>query len=252
MLIKSKKQRLLLMILVGLSGCQFRKIKSPQDLTSTSNAASQTEGSTEVRSQVYYESIRKNILEPYCLKCHQGRRNPNLSTYENVIAHLNEIKITVINKKSMPPRKPLKEDLSQLLSDWIAQGALFEAGPNDTPTPTPTIEPSSEPTPLPSDGPSVTPVRVNFTLIKEQVLLKNCLSCHRVGNEDGNTELETYESIMSVKQWIEPLVFGKGKTPGGQDIIIPETDRMPPLDTRQLSADQLKLLRQWIDEGFKE
>lgn len=73
-----------------------------------------------------FQIIKTQVLDGQCLRCHSAaggnRGDVNLETYANVKSWLFEIEDTV-NNNIMPPRRPLPDDLKDLLKKWIELGA---------------------------------------------------------------------------------------------------------------------------------
>lgn len=219
-------------IILALGSCGFKKIKNgnkSEDLIEVQIA--------RINSRtIGFEQIKSKILTQNCLACHSGRKEPNLSTYAGVKSALSEIENTVNRKKTMPKKGPLSISLQAYLQAWINNGA-------------PEIASESE-----GDQPATPEViirPVTFSVIKAKVFQTNCNSCHSIGNHAENqeplTELETYKSTMSVKEWLDPIIFG-----GEGDVSVPVEDRMPPPNTPQLTNDQKSLLKMWFEDGYLE
>ncbi len=138
-------------------------------------------------------------------------------------------------------------------------------GPTSNPpvviiTPGPTASPSAAPSAGPSTAPSATPsaspsptipgiVRpVTFTVLKQKVIQPNCASCHGPNNDEGNTDLTDYDSMMSVVDFIEGLTTGVAHTPNG-DVYVKPDDRMPPSYAAQLTREQEAIILLWIQDG---
>jgi hypothetical protein len=69
-----------------------------------------------------FETIKKQVLEPHCFRCHDSFMKLPLATYEQVVPYLSKIRWTVMTNQ-MPPKTPLNDDLKQKLFEWIDQGA---------------------------------------------------------------------------------------------------------------------------------
>ena len=73
-----------------------------------------------------YEDVQR-IVQHDCVPCHGGSVNtqPNLSTCEDVIAHVEDIRRTVMENGSMPPGAwPRLGEVDKLiLQRWIDDGA---------------------------------------------------------------------------------------------------------------------------------
>ena len=94
----------------------------------------------------------------------------------------------------------------------------------------------------PIEEPLVRPV--TFAQMKERVFAKRCIGCHSVGNRNGLTELENYETVVGVSDFLLPLVTGKAG-----DEVVPDEQLMPPLPSKRLSALQIQAIEYWIADG---
>jgi hypothetical protein len=87
---------------------------------------------------------------------------------------------------------------------------------------------------------------VTYAQFKSSVLDPSCLSCHFKGNTEGATPLDTYESAMSVKEWFQPIVFGRFG-----DEVIPLAKRMPPPNSPGIDREQKAILLLWFADGLQ-
>ena len=224
-----KKSSLFLMVLFALqgAGCGFRHEKESENDSGVS--ARQL---LDVNS-IGYAEIKSAILTPKCLGCHSGNHDPSLTTYEEVKRALPGIEKSALRDLTMPKRGPLAANLRTALEAWIKKGAPEFAE-----------RPSTSPTPSDTPG-SLRPV--TFVQFKEKVLETHCLNCHAIGNRKGLTELETYKSVMSVNEWLKPMIFG---VVNGE--AVPKDQLMPPSRAPQLSDEQKAILLLWFQDGLKE
>ncbi len=203
-----------------VSACNFRYEKD-------SGAKGGDSTFAQVES-VGFDRVNAEIFLPKCASCH-AQKEPILNSYETIVANLRNIEDSVLVKKSMPKREPLAENLQALLRSWIADGAPREVGQSKLP-----VVPEETAIPRP----------YTFASLKKDVLARNCNGCHFVGNADGITELETFESTYSVKEFILPLVMGfDGKE------AVPDEVRMPPLTAPQPSEGEKLRLLLWFQDG---
>lgn len=95
------------------------------------------------------------------------------------------------------------------------------------------------------------PQRVDFAREILPILSDKCFVCHGPDTQDDSElRLDSFESATSDRGGYQAL---NPDEPGESDIlkrIFSEDDPMPPIDAEKaLSADEKKLLRQWIFEG---
>ncbi len=71
------------------------------------------------------------------------------------------------------------------------------------------------------------------------ILNTTCLTCHSTDKAEGELDLQRFDSVDKIRQssatWLKV-------------IEMLETREMPPRDSRQLTADESKDLRQWLDD----
>ncbi|MEY4939789.1 MAG: hypothetical protein RIQ93_1524, partial [Verrucomicrobiota bacterium] len=81
-----------------------------------------------------------------------------------------------------------------------------------------------------------------------QVLKANCLECHGKEKQKAGLLLTTREAALQGSEAGVVLVPGKPKESILIDVLLPEADpHMPP--KKQLSPEQIRLLRAWVQEG---
>jgi WD40 repeat protein len=86
----------------------------------------------------------------------------------------------------------------------------------------------------------------------EPILIKKCEFCHSGSVKEGKLDMATYESLLKGGKRGKPIVAGKaaesllaklaGKT---------QKPYMPPKSEEPLSAEELALIKLWIDQGAK-
>lgn len=88
---------------------------------------------------------------------------------------------------------------------------------------------------------------VLFKTVFDNVLKKNCVSCHNGKHPVKNKhDFRTYDAIMAVKDLV---VVGK---PEDSNLYLAvKTDDMP-MDNDPLTKEQKDLIYQWILDGAKE
>jgi hypothetical protein len=88
------------------------------------------------------------------------------------------------------------------------------------------------------------------------ILSENCLSCHKVGGAGlakSGLNMETYEGLMKGTK-LGPIVTA-GSSVSSTLVLLIERQAHPsinmPKDKPPIAADQIKIIRQWIDQGAK-
>ncbi len=69
-----------------------------------------------------FETVNKLVFQSSCTRCHDFTSKLDLESYANIKQHVTNVKWMIENDK-MPPRKPLDQDLKDLVLKWIDQGA---------------------------------------------------------------------------------------------------------------------------------
>lgn len=88
------------------------------------------------------------------------------------------------------------------------------------------------------------------------ILSENCLSCHTAGGEGlakSGLNMENYDGLMKGTKF-GPIVVA-GSSVGSTLVLLVERQAHPsinmPKDKPPISAGQIKIIRQWIDQGAK-
>ncbi len=149
----------------------------------------------DVEVEPNFASIKKNVLDLYCLKCHEPHpdkhkgpdRGIDFTTYETTMASQNDEDggfavvagkpddsaiVEVLQKGTMPRPKTesrLSANVAIAIATWITNGAKNDSAPTPaptltpaplpTPTPEPTLAPTPEPTTTPAPQPSAQPTQ---------------------------------------------------------------------------------------------
>ena len=100
---------------------------------------------------------------------------------------------------------------------------------------------------------SVAAEPVSFRKQVAQILLDNCLACHGPKKAEGGYRIDAYERLIKAGDSDEVAV-----TPSKLDaselfrriVTEDESERMP-LEGDPLPAEQIALIKQWIEEGAK-
>jgi len=92
--------------------------------------------------------------------------------------------------------------------------------------------------PLDSVDSGLSSEQVDFEVVMQKVMAKNCLSCHSdAGGNRGQLNLETYQNVLQVVAEIKELVSDRS---------------MPPRRSTPLTDEQIRLLVEWMDAGAPE
>jgi len=196
----------------------------------------------------------QNVVEKKCLACHHslpGGKRPLLEGYANVIAALPKIKESVLVKKTMPPRGPLKAKEQELLRKWIDSGAPEtvaveeEDDLDDAPSPVPSANPSPSPTssavPIGPSNPTLRPVK--WSVLKAKIFEPACISCHYKDNHEGPSgEPLTDQSDHAVVRETIGMTIG---------LSIMNAE-MPPDPAPELTQEQKQLIMDWVIDGMPE
>src|SRR5262245_18987655 len=85
------------------------------------------------------------------------------------------------------------------------------------------------------------------------ILDQHCLGCHSRDERKGRLDLSTFEALSQGGKSGEVIVAGKS----GESVLVDRITRTdgkvmpPPRDGRRLSADDVAVIRTWIDAGAK-
>jgi mono/diheme cytochrome c family protein len=108
-------------------------------------------------------------------------------------------------------------------------------------------------TPAFADTPLPPPAagKVDFAAQIKSLLEKNCLQCHSRGKLRGGLSLETRDNLLRGGETGPAAVVGKS----ADSLLIrlvtgQEPDRVMPQKGEKLTAEQIGLLRAWIDQGL--
>ena len=104
--------------------------------------------------------------------------------------------------------------------------------------------------PLRAQGPAPAGRAVDFSREIKPILQVACVRCHARGNDKGGFSIETRESLLRGGDTRPAVVPGQS----GESFLIDlvsglEPDMVMPKKGSRLTADQIALLRAWIDQG---
>ena len=104
--------------------------------------------------------------------------------------------------------------------------------------------------PLRAQVPAPAARQVDFAKDVKPILQVACVRCHARGNDKGGFSIETRESLLRGGDTRPAVVPGQS----GESFLIDlvsglEPDMVMPKKGSRLTADQIALLRAWIDQG---
>lgn len=140
----------------------------------------------------------------------------------------------------MPPGKPLAAEQINTLIAWIDQGAVWpeEAAPPME------AKPAASPISLAANQP------VDFAQDIQPIFKSSCYGCH--SGEKPKAQLRLDSKTLALKGGISGAVIVPGKSNDSRLIhrVLGQGDEQRmPLKGEALNAEQIALLRRWIDEG---
>lgn len=215
--------------------------------------------SAGVNSETRYSDVAP-IFKARCVICHSGQGAPKglqLDSYERVLkgsatgpivtmgsAEQSEL-IRRLNGKSLP-RMPLTGPpflvpaQIALIKDWIDGGLM----PGRLPEAAPDLEP-----PVRANG------AINYADV-EPIFLKRCVKCHKDNGLRGappeGLRLTSYESLINTPGRTAVVAGNPGASALYRHIAGLEKPRMPFDGPPFLAADEIDLIKQWIDQGARD
>lgn len=204
----------------------------------------QLENSGDMTETVSFQQVKTEVFSQKCLACHGNAGGVNLESHASAHEHLDSIRRTALQTKSMPkaPVEGLNNRQYEVLSAWIdAGGPKDPIGHDDHGEGTPE-GPEETPVPTPEETSAA------FLKIRKEILAVKCLSCHTAGEHAGNIPLGTRNDLIS-----SPLSL---VVPGNPDASLIYTitapgarNMMPPMGVKPLSKVQREMIRAWISKG---
>lgn len=201
------------------------------------NDLPQLENSGDMAETVSFQQVKTEVFSQKCLACHGNAGGVNLESHASAHGHLDSIRRTALQTKSMPkaPVEGLNNRQYEVLSAWIDAGGPKDPighDEHDEETPAPSPEETS----------------AEFLKIRKKILTAKCLSCHTAGEHAGHIPLGTRNDLLS-----SPL---KLVIPGNPDASLIYTitapgarNMMPPMGVKPLSKAQREMIRAWIIKG---
>lgn len=180
-----------------------------------------------------FETVKKSIFVTRCTSCHQ-----QYNSYQGVRLELSAIETAVKSNRMPKSGGPLSDEQRNLLSNWVAGGALEFAGIPNSPNPISNLEPV-------------------WKSISEYIIIPKCLVCHNPQGQAKFLDLSTRQKMYENRN----RVFAGGsklidlESPEKSyliEILRDEEEPMPPVwsNIPQLSANEIKILQQWLSLGL--
>ena len=188
-------------------------------------------------SEIAFETVKKKIFEPSCIKCHQ-----NYGFYESVKQDLNSIVQNVETDRMPKNASPLTAEQKKLLVEWVADGAKNVVTAGEKPRPD---EPVSDDKLLAS-----------WTSLSRKIFFSRCTTCHSPNGEakflDLSTRQKIYEAGSRKFEGQALLNFEKPEQSYLLDVIQDPVEPMPPIKSKfpQLSKSEIEVLKEWIRLGL--
>lgn len=211
-------------LLLPLFGCNYTKLKDPNgsDNTRFSLPADQ-------RADLSYGLVARRVLIPKCVSCHGTSGGVSLENYSDTLRHLDAIKRTVFETRSMPKQGALDDRELSILWTWMEMGAPENAE-------------NGEP------GPQLPPLEGTYDSIAKNIFEPKCVACHSAGNSAARIPLTKDELLNSPLE----LVIPGNADESGLVIAVERTDdkRMPPAKDgySALKAEEMQAIREWIQK----
>lgn len=101
------------------------------------------------------------------------------------------------------------------------------------------------------DGPP-SEIPLIYTDVVEPIFERRCVACHKEGKAKGNLRMDSFELLMKGGKEGPAVVLGNAEE---SNIVVrmllplDDEEHMPPEDKPQPEADELKVIRWWIDSG---
>lgn len=226
-----------LFTLIILNGCTFSHQKG----------SGQNEVSGKIDpgciGMIDYPMIQEKIMRN-CTGCH----NPNgqsfdLTGYPQVKARIADVESAVLAGR-MPKGNPLSQNLRDLLTAWVDNGALESVDPK-------TIPPSCTGNTSTGGDSTAVALEATYESIRVNILEPHCNNCHNpAGIEDfiepSFYDFKTSYELMVSYSSLYKLREGEYKLVRA---ITPGIGRMPKY-AAPLSEEQISVVRQWIVNGL--
>ncbi len=186
---------------------------------------------------IAFDVVKKNILEPSCIKCHQ-----NYSFYDSVKQDIDKIVQNVETDRMPKNSSPLSAAQKKLLSDWVADGAQDKVA---------NVDPAKPTEPKPEDM-----LAPNWASLSRKVFFARCTTCHSPNGEakflDLSSRQAVFESYNRMYEGKPLLNFEKPSESYLLDVIQDPDEPMPPKKSKlePLTQAEIDVLTEWIRLGL--
>jgi mono/diheme cytochrome c family protein len=206
------------------------------------------------------------ILEKSCLKCHSaekakgkllldtrehaikgGENGPDIIPGDSAKSSLIHFTARLVEDSEMPPigkGEPLSSQQIGILRAWIDQGVNWpqEIVLHDTTETNPKAEAGTLP--------PAAARKVDFVKDIQPIFARRCYECHGEKKQEAQFRLDTKEIALKGGELGPAIVPGKS----GESLLIRavagvKPDFVMPGKGERLTAEQIGLLRAWIDQG---
>jgi len=211
--------------------------------------ATQSQGDFALGTQPITWNLMQTSVLNTCLQCHSGSKPPQLSSYSDMVRHIDKV-WTEASSGAMPPPSSGLSRLSvcrtAILRKWIDLGAPENS--NVMVSSLPECPTTGEGGDLP-----ISQMPLNYQTLKAKILEPRCLYCHNAGDttDAGAILFSPYSQLMQgARRWSSPAKESKVVR------LLRTTnleDRMPPPeDGEGLHEDEIQFIERWIDAGKPE
>lgn len=237
----SFKFLLSLAFLVGVSGCNYTKLKNVGD----GGDSGILQLSEEEKAKLSFASIKDSFYEKKCMRCHkEGSINGSFDTYPRIVENLELIKRAVFVKQTMPKSGSLSALEKAQLFAWLEMGA---------PENTRSVPGQPNPNPQPSEPIKEPEILANYDSIRKNIFEENsCFQCHTWGETGELVSLEK-EGLLEPNMGL--VIPGKpDESPLVKALERNDDKRMPPIKDGfpAVKQEHINLIRKWIQNGAKD
>ncbi len=133
---------------------------------------------------------------------------------------------------------------------WFGSVVAFSRAPATPAAPQRQAGPPS-PTRTAAPGPARAPARVDYDAAVKAILAENCLECHSQDKRKGGLSLATYEDVLEGGRSGAVVHPGNSGRSLILDRITGAIEPQMPKDEMALGAEDIELIRLWIDQGAR-
>jgi len=194
--------------------------------------------------------ILRSVLQS-CARCHNGGTPPNLGTLDLIKANISTVE-SEIRLDLMPPTSSgytaLDACKKAMLHSWIQSGMLDQTSILVRSLPECSQMIGNKPAP----EENILKMPVNYETLVTKVLQPACLHCHSPNSSDFEASqilLFPFSELIKSRRLVEaPSTSNKFV-----HLVTRNDDaRMPPLNEKKLSDDEIEFIKRWIDAGHPE